>query len=70
MNNIPKGWQCPVCGRVYAPHIPSCHSCNMPIELGDSITTATATPKIVTGTTAGWYPTSYKEIELRGWWFW
>ena len=23
-----KGWECPKCGRVYAPHIPECGSCN------------------------------------------
>ena len=24
---IPRGWQCPVCGRVYAPDFPFCTSC-------------------------------------------
>ena len=26
-NYIPKGWQCPVCGRVNAPNTPFCY-CN------------------------------------------
>ena len=25
--DVPKGWQCPVCGRVYAPFIPMCSHC-------------------------------------------
>ena len=24
---VPKGWQCPVCGRVYAPFMPMCSHC-------------------------------------------
>ena len=24
---IPRGWMCPVCGRVYAPDFPFCTSC-------------------------------------------
>lgn len=23
-----KGWECPKCGRIYAPYVPECHSCN------------------------------------------
>lgn len=35
MNNInflqtlvQQGWQCPLCKKIYAPHIPECYSCN------------------------------------------
>ena len=24
---VPRGWQCPVCGRVYAPFMPMCSHC-------------------------------------------
>ena len=23
-----KGWECPKCGRIYAPYVPECHICN------------------------------------------
>lgn len=23
----PKGWECPKCGSVHAPHVPSCFTC-------------------------------------------
>ena len=25
--SVPRGWQCPVCGRVYAPFMPMCSHC-------------------------------------------
>ena len=25
--SVPKGWQCPVCKRVYAPYMPMCSHC-------------------------------------------
>lgn len=24
-----KGWECPKCGRVYAPHVEECGACNL-----------------------------------------
>lgn len=38
MNNIQQGWQCPVCKRIYAPHIPSCHECNKQVVEFDTRT--------------------------------
>ena len=26
--NTPTGWRCPVCGKIWAPHISSCYYCN------------------------------------------
>ena len=26
-NQIPKGWECPKCGRVYSPSTPMCFTC-------------------------------------------
>lgn len=26
--NLPLGWQCPVCAKVYSPSVPSCQHCN------------------------------------------
>ena len=28
-----KGWECPKCGKVYAPWMPSCADCNKPKPL-------------------------------------
>jgi len=28
----PKGWQCPVCKAVWAPHWPGCSNCNRPAQ--------------------------------------
>lgn len=28
--NLPQGWQCPVCGVVYAPTVPNCHNDHRP----------------------------------------
>lgn len=28
--SAPKGWQCPKCGRIYAPETPECQPCNKP----------------------------------------
>lgn len=25
--NVPQGWQCPVCKRVYSPTVPMCYYC-------------------------------------------
>lgn len=33
MVNIPTGWECPKCGKVWAPFIPSCMSCQKPSGL-------------------------------------
>ena len=30
----PKGWECPKCGRVYAPATMECSACNMKINHG------------------------------------
>lgn len=26
--NTPTGWRCPVCGKIWAPHVSSCYYCN------------------------------------------
>jgi hypothetical protein len=26
---MPKGWECPKCGRVYAPFVSECQTCNV-----------------------------------------
>lgn len=26
-----RGWECPKCGHVYAPHVDECSNCNRPI---------------------------------------
>lgn len=31
INKPPQGWVCPKCGRVYAPFVAECHSCNQAI---------------------------------------
>ena len=43
---VPKGWQCPVCGRVYAPFMPMCSHCGgvtvgVDIGKGDDMTVLT-----------------------------
>lgn len=32
MTNIPQGWQCPACGRVYSPGTPACTRCQQDVE--------------------------------------
>ena len=39
INMNQKGWECPKCGRIYAPYVPECHICNH--------------DKPITGTTGG-----------------
>ena len=38
LDYIPKGWQCPVCKRVYSPSIPVCSYC------GDAVTKTNIEP--------------------------
>lgn len=41
VDDRPKGWVCPRCGHVYAPHVDECKNCNslrVTIELGDEST--------------------------------
>lgn len=42
---VPKGWQCPVCGRVYSPTFPWCTFCG-----NGEQTVTTTTDKLVTNT--------------------
>lgn len=35
--NVPQGWQCPICKRVYSPMTPMCFTCG-----GEQKTTATS----------------------------
>lgn len=38
---IPRGWQCPVCKRVYAPSWPMCSYCgNQPVTYTNRMDTA------------------------------
>lgn len=37
-DNTPKGWQCPVCGRVYAPFVLVCYSDHSQIQYTTSST--------------------------------
>ena len=32
IDNVPKGWLCPVCGRVYAPSVKQCSHCGEPVQ--------------------------------------
>ena len=48
---VPKGWQCPVCRRVYSPDTPMCYYCGN--EEIVTTTTFTITPETVNKTRGG-----------------
>lgn len=42
---VPQGWQCPICGRVYAPSTPWCYFCGNQ----ETYTTTTTSETITSG---------------------
>lgn len=49
-----KGWECPKCGKVYAPHVDECKACNKALIGTGSTNDETITSATITSTDKIW----------------
>ena len=61
--NSPTGWRCPVCSKIWAPHVSFCNYCNAERKTFVSTTTDPQTIKITTFDDAGWWDNYVKNTS-------
>lgn len=61
--NMPTGWRCPVCGKIWAPHVSFCSYCNAERKTFVSTTTDPQTIKVTPFDDAGWWDNFVKNTS-------
>lgn len=62
---VKQGWQCPICGKIWAPHVSSCYYCNAERKTFASTSADSQTIKVTPFDNTGWWDNYVKNISTN-----